>query len=405
MVTINFLKKKRIYLDNASSTPIDTEVQKVFSDAQNKFYGNRSAFHTEGFLADTELLRARTQIGEALGARAEEIYFTNGGTESDNLAVLGVVKKAQESGILMPHILVSEIEHSAILEPVKKLQKSRQILLEYIPVDATGLVDPKDVKKLLRDTTVFVSVLHANNEVGTIEPIREIAKVVRHFRKEKTSHNQYPVFHTDACQSFVYEKVKVEQLGVELLSINSNKLYGPKGVGALFVKNGTPISPLLYGGNQEKELRPGTENVPAISAFAHAVYKNEKMKEKESARLRALRDFFIIKLTELFPGVQLHGHKEMRLANNVNITIPDTLSEFLVVALDSRGIAVSEKSACKSNSGEGSHVLKALYKNTPIAEEEGSLRFSFGRSTTKNDLLFVLEQLKDIYRIQYNKNL
>lgn len=402
---MNFFSKKRIYLDNASSTPIDEQVQNVFFNAQKKFYGNRSAFHEEGSLADKELLYSRTRIAETMNARADEIYFTSGGTESDNIALLGVVKKAQESGILMPHVLVSEVEHSAILEPARKLQKSRQILLEYIPVDQDGIINPKDVKNLLRDTTVFVSVLHANNEIGTIQPIRDIAKTIRHFKKEKASHTQYPIFHTDACQSFVYEKINVQQLGVDLLSINSNKLYGPKGVGALFVKNGTPISPIMYGGDQEKTLRPGTENVPAIIAFAEAVSINENIKEKESLRLKLLQDFLIEKLKESFTGLLLHGHRNIRLPNNINITIPGTMSEFLVVALDARGIAVSEKSACKSNSGEGSHVLKALYKNNPLREQEGSLRFSFGRYTTKKDLLFVLEQLNDIYKIQYTKNL
>ncbi len=393
---------KRIYLDYASSTPIDGSVLKVLSYVQETIFGNASGVHKEGVQASILLENARTIIAKSIGAHADEIIFTGGGTESDNLAVLGVLNSFRHTHPdKTAHIIVSEIEHPAIFELAQYVQICNMAEVSYAPVTEDGILDLDEFKKLLRVETIFVSVMHANNEIGTIQPIKEIAKLIRHHKKHKEedeTYRNYPYFHTDACQSFVYEKIGVEQLGVDLLTINSSKIYGPKGAGALFIKRGTKIDSILIGGSQERNLRAGTENVPLISAFNTAVEINESLKEKEGERLAELRDYFIKELEQNFE-IKVHGSKTERLSNNINVSFIGYQSEQIVIYLDAQGVAVSEKSACKADSGEVSHVLKALYEGKADVLNYGSVRFSLGRQTTKRDLDVVIKKLKDILKL------
>jgi cysteine desulfurase len=293
---------------------------------------------------------SRGKIAVSLGAHNDEIIFTSGGTESDNLALLGVLEQSKKifSKDTKPHIIISAIEHAAVYETALNLEKEGRVTLSLVPVDDQGLLDLDVFKKELRKETIFVSVMQANNEIGTIQPIKEIAKIIRHFKKSENSFStDYPVFHTDACQSFVYEHIRVESLGVDMLSINASKIYGPKGIGALYKKRSVEISPIMFGGDQEFRMRPGTENVPLVACFAQAVLVNESLKEKESGRLNVLQKYFFQELKNNFK-VQIHGNEDNRLPNNINVSFVGYRAENILLYLDAQGIAVSEKSACKS---------------------------------------------------------
>ncbi len=394
------LEHKRIYLDHASSTPVDPAVLEVIAHTQATSFGNASGVHKEGVESSRILENARASIASSIGAHSDELIFTSGGTESDNLAVMGVLNTFLNTHPKqIPHMIVSAIEHSAVFELAQSLEKRGMVEVSYAPVTEDGIIDQGGFKKLLRPETILVSVMQANNEIGTIQPIREIAKTIRHFKKHREGDtSQYPYFHTDACQSFVYEKIGVEQLGVDLLTINGSKLYGPKGIGALFVKRGTVIESQIIGGSQERNLRAGTENVPLIAGFARAIEINESLKESESVRLTELRDYFIGELKNNFE-VHLHGSATGRLPNNINVSFVGYQSEQIVIYLDAQGVAVSEKSACKADSGEVSHVLKALYGENAEILKWGSVRFSLGRQTTKEDLDRVIENLKGVLKL------
>ncbi len=389
-------KKKIMYLDFASSTPIDPRVLAVLMKASKFSFANPSALHSLGTAAHLELEDARKKVADVLGAHADEIVFVSGGTESDNLAVLGTVRAFQKKyPKIRPHIIVSAIEHAAVKSAAEELE-SLGVDVSVLSVDQNGLVDAKNLRKLIRPETILVSVMLANNEIGTIEPVQEIAKEVRHARRHKDAQAlvgaQYPLFHTDASQALNYIAIAVEKMGADLVTINSGKIYGPKGVGALYVKRRTPIAPIMFGGDQEKGLRPGTESLPAIVAFAEAVSITEHMRDKESARLTKLRDYCVSKLQKLPYTIRINGGMKDRLPNNINITISGYQSEMLVVYLDAQGVCISAKSACKSTDPENSHVIEALgYENTD--SESGSLRISLGRGTTKQEIDYFLKSL------------
>ena len=379
--------KKRIYLDNAATTPIDKRVLSVIRKISTESYGNPSSLHKEGVEAKKILSEARKDIAEIIGANPDEIVFTSGGTESNNLAIFGTVRDPKKS-----HIIVSSIEHASIIECVKELEK-RGAEVTYLPVNGDGVVSSKDIKEAIKENTVLVSIMYANNEIGTIQPIVEIAKAIRHSKSR-------PIFHTDACQATNYLDMKVLHLGVDLMTFNASKIYGPKGVGALFVRKGIKLSPLIFGGGQEKGIRSGTENVASLKGFAEAMKITEEMKEKESARLTKLRDFFIAEAMEKIPNSVLNGSAENRLPNNVNISIPKTDAEELVIILDARGIACSTGSACANISADGkvSHVVEALGFGRDRAAS--SLRFTLGRETTKEDIIFIANELSKILKIK-----
>ncbi len=367
-------KPRKIYMDYASSA-LSAEP-------------NASAIHEIGITEKRKLENARQAVAEVLGAHADEIIFTSGATESNNLAILGLV-----SNFNKPHIVTTNIEHASVLEVCRHLEKTGQAEVTFVEVEANGVVDPKKIKKALQPNTVLVSVMYANNEIGTIQPIREIAKEIRHFNK---INSKKVLFHTDATQAMNYLPVGVEQLGVDLLSFNSAKIYGPKGAGALYVKRNTPLQSIMFGGDQEKGLRPGTENVAGAIALAQALVAVEKIKDKEVKRLKILRDYFIKKILKINPAFVVNGDLEYRLPNNINITIPNIPSDLLVIELSAKGVMASAKSACKSGDGKASHVIQAI--NSQSKDTDGSLRFSLGRQTSKKDIDTALKALKEILK-------
>jgi len=381
-------KTKRIYMDHAAAAPMDKRVKKAMEPYWTENFGNPNAIYKEGLIARSAVETARKDIAKILGARVKEIIFTNGGTESDNLAIFGIAKNFKSG-----HIITTKFEHHAVLNSCKRLEKEG-FEVTYLDVGKEGVINPKDVAKVLKPETILVSIMYANNEIGTVQPIREIAKAIRDFKKKNGA--VFPLFHTDACQAPSYLDINVERLGVDLMTINGSKIYGPKGIGLLYAKNGIKLEPLLYGGEQERKLRPGTENVPAIVGLAEALKIADKDREKESARLVKLRDYFINRLLGEIPKTVLNGHPAQRLPNNINVSILDAEGESIVLYLDEAGVSCSTGSACTSESLEPSHVILAIGK--PHAYAHGAMRFSLGRSTTKKNIDYVMKVLPDIIK-------
>lgn len=389
---ISSKKQEKIYLDYASATPIDPLVSLVMAKSLKENFANPSAIHGSGLKVKKILEESRKDIGNFLGAHSDEIIFTSGATESNNLAILGVVNNFTESFI--PHIITTNIEHASVLEVCKYLEKTKKAEVTYVEVEKNGIVDPKKIRKALKINTVLVSVIYANNEIGMIQPLREIAKGIRYYRK--TSGKSRPVFHTDAVQAINYLPINVEKLGIDLFSFNSAKIYGPKGVGVLYIKRNTPIKKIFFGGDQEFNFRPGTENIVNILGLNKALALTEKIKKKEFLRLTKLRDYFFRELLKISKVVLngsliINGGFENRLPNNINITISKIPSDLLVIELDAKGVLISAKSACKMGDNKASHVIRAINKN--ISDIDGSLRFSLGRNTTKRDIIYTVKAL------------
>ena len=413
---------KNVYLDYASSTPIDRKVLKILSKTEKDFFANGSAIYKTGVLTRELINKSRLNIAKSIKAHADEIIFTGSGTESDALAIFGVINHFKNIfPNIKPHVIVSEIEHPAVLENVKLLENKNIIEVSFAPVLPSGILDLNAFKELIKENTVLVSVMYANNEIGTIQPIEEIAKIIRRFRKEKQekqndffgssdeggrgarplkNHFVFPVFHTDACQAMNYLFTEnIEKLGVDLLTFNSTKIYGPKGIGVLFKKRGVRLETMYSGGGQEMGLRSGTESVALIRGIDKALQITNRLKEKEYKRLSKLRDYGIEKILDLskkYPfSIHLNGDKENRLPNNINISIEGLPSELLVIELSAQNIFVSEKSACKAEDDGGSYVIKAL-KNS-IDQVSGSIRITMGRQTTKKDLDRLIEGFSRIF--------
>jgi cysteine desulfurase len=408
---MNIFPKKQLYFDHASATPLDRDVVRLMRSLERDFFANPSAIHDGGVRVRGVITEARQTIAALMHAHADEIFFTGSGTESDVLAILGSVQAYRglpiQKGEKKPHIITTDIEHSAVLENCRLLEKNGEADVTYVSVNEHGIIDPRKIEDALRDATILVSVMYANNEIGTIQPITDIAKIIRHFRKEHRS--RFPLFHTDSCQAINYLPTdNIEKLGVDLLSFNGSKIYGPKGIGVLYKKRDVVLAPLYRGGGQESGLRSGTENTASIVGTALAFRKACALKEKESARLVLLRDYGIKKLLALSikSGYEiiLNGDQSNRLPNNINISIMGISSELLVVELDAKGIAVSAKSACKSDEPDESHVIWALRKaqNIKNVTTDGSLRISLGRQTTKHDIDFLVVTLETILR-KYRK--
>jgi cysteine desulfurase len=416
------LGKRNIYLDNAGATRMDCRVARKMALVGKRFFANPSAIHSEGVKARNIIEESRKKIAGLINAHSDEIIFTGSGTESVALAISGIIKnyelriKNEKVEYKIPHIITSKIEHPAVLENCKMLEERGEAEVTYIGVDENGIIDFKELKESLKENTVLVSVMYANNEIGTVQPIEEIAKIIRHFRKMRKisqipgiweSHIpgiwETPFFHTDACQAMNYLFTEnIEKLGVDMLSFNSSKIYGPKGVGVLYKKRGVEISPLYGGGGQEFGLRSGTESVPLVVGLTEAFDIANKIKEKESIRLTEIRDYGIEKLLSLSKTsgyeIILNGDKVNRLPNNINISISDISSELLVIELSARGIIVSEKSACKSNDDNNSYVVKAIRENaeSKILGLDNSLRISLGRQTKKKDIDILVRELSRI---------
>jgi cysteine desulfurase len=348
-----------------------------FTDA----FGNPSSLYSYGQEAKGAIEEARSKVAGIIGAQSEEIVFTSGGTEADNFALNGVAYANEHKG---NHIITTSVEHHAITETCKFLER-RGFRITYLPVDKYGLVDPQDVKKAIASKTILISVMHANNEVGTIEPIAEISKIA----KEAGVY-----FHTDAVQTVGHIPVNVDELGVKLLSISAHKFYGPKGVGALYIRKGTRLVSFMHGGEQEKGRRASTENVPAIVGFGKAVELAQQEMSEEVKRLTYLRDKLIEGLLERIDHVYLNGHPTKRLPNNINITVDFVEGESMLLNLALEGICASTGSACSSSSLKPSHVLLALGLSPEQAHS--SLRFTLGRENTEGDIEQVLEGLPRI---------
>jgi cysteine desulfurase len=372
---------RRIYLDHAATTPTRPEVVKAMLPYFTDAFGNPSSIYSYGQEARGAVEEARTKVAELIGARSEEIIFTSGGTEADNYALKGVAYANERKG---NHIITTSIEHRAVLEVCKFLE-GRGFRITHLPVDKYGLVDPGDVKRAITGKTILISVMHANNEVGTIEPVEEIGKIAR---------EAGVYFHTDAVQTVGHIPVNMDELKVDLLTISAHKFYGPKGVGALYVRKGTKLVSFMHGGGQEKKCRAGTENVPAIVGLGKAAELAGREMGKEAERLAYLRDKLIKGLVEKIDHIRLNGHPVRRLPNNVNVCADFVEGESLLLSLDLEGICASTGSACSSASLEPSHVLLAL--GVPPEQAHGSLRFTLGRENAEADVEQVLEVLPGI---------
>jgi len=372
---------KKVYLDYAATTPTDPEVVAAMEPYFFEKFGNASSLHAHGQEAKKALEDSREVLAEFINARPEEIVFTSGGTESDNTALFGVAYALEKKG---NHIITSSIEHHAITEPAKFLEK-KGFKVTYLPVDKDGLVSPDELKKAITDKTILVSIMHANNEIGTIQPIAQLAKIA----KEKGIY-----FHSDTVQTVGHIPVDVQQLNLDLLSLSAHKFYGPKGVGALYIRKGTRLETFLRGGDQERGRRASTHNVSGIVGLAKAVELCRKNMESEAKFQISLRDRMIKEIPARIPEVKLNGHPVQRLPNNVNFSIKYIEGESMLLSLDMLGIACSTGSACTSSSLEPSHVLLAI--GLDHATAHGSLRITIGRWTTQADIDYLLEKLPPV---------
>jgi cysteine desulfurase len=372
---------KRIYLDYAATTPTHPEVVKAMLPYFTDIFGNPSSIYYCGQEAKGAVEEARAKVAGCIGAQVEEIIFTSGGTEADNFALKGVAFANESKG---SHIIISATEHHAVTDTCKFLER-RGFQVTYLPVDGHGLVSPGEVRKAITSKTILISIMHANNEIGTIQPIAEIANIAR---------EAGVYFHTDAVQTVGHLPINVKELGVHLLSMSAHKLYGPKGIGALYIKKGTKLVPFMHGGGQERGKRASTENTPGIIGFSHALELAHEEIAEEITRLTSLRDKLIKGLLDRIDHVFLNGHPTMRLPNNVNVSIDLVEGESMCLNLDLEGICASTGSACTSSSLEPSYVLLALGLSHERAH--GSLRFSLGKWTTEDDIDRVLEILPRI---------
>lgn len=372
---------ERIYLDYAATTPCDPEVLEAMRPYFIEKFGNPSSIHSFGQEAKKGLEDAREALADFLGAKPEEIVFTSGGTESNNFALFGAASAQEKKG---NHIVTSQIEHHAIIEPCKVLEK-RGYSTTYVKVDKDGIVSPQDVKRAITDKTILISIMHANNEIGTIQPIAEIGKIAK---------GKGITFHTDAVQAVGHIPTNVNELNVDLLSLSAHKFYGPKGVGALYIRKGTRINRFLHGGDQEKGRRASTSNVSGIVGLAEAIKLcKEKMNEEANFQI-GLRDSLIKGLLDKIAKSYLNGHPNLRLPNNANMSFEYIEGESMLLNLDMLGIAASTGSACTSSSLEPSHVLLAIGRTHETAH--GSLRFTLGRWTKKSDIDYCIEVLPGI---------
>ena len=374
---------EEIYLDHAATTYVREEVLQAMSRYYAEEFGNPGSFHTIGLRAKEALAEARQKIMKLLNAAKEqEIIFTGSGTESINMAIQGIARANKAKG---KHIITSKIEHEAVLETCQYLEKQEGFEVTYLDVDKYGQVNPETLKRDIRNDTILISIMYANNEMGTIQKIQELAEIAK-------QHKVY--FHTDACQAGGSLDINVQNLGVDLLTLNGSKIYGPKGVGLLYVRQGVKIHPLIHGGGQENRMRSGTENVPSIIGFAMALELAQAEREQENERLLKLRTKLIDGIKEKVPKIMLNGHPTERLANNANIAILDVEGEAMMLYLNEHGICTSSGSACTSLSLDPSHVILAM--GLPYEVAHGTLRFTLGKRTTEEHINKLLEVLPGI---------
>ncbi len=373
---------KQIYLDNNATTPVDERVLDAMLPYLKGMYGNPSSVHFSGREAKAAMENAREQVAKFINADPSEIYFTSGGTESDNIALKGAAFLNKDK---RNHIIVSSIEHHAILESAHYLEKE-DFKVDYLVVDKDGFVSPDELKDKITDKTSIVSIMQANNEVGSIQDIPALSAIT----KEAGA-----VFHTDSVQAVGKIKIDVDELGADMLSISGHKVYGPKGIGVVYIKKGKRITPLFHGGHHEKKRRAGTENIPGIVGIGTALELAESLRESEHHRLDALAEFFIDGVMNAVPNVYMNGPRnERRVSSTVNLSFEYIEGESIILSLDMKGIGVASGSACTSGSLSASHVLTAM--SVPIELAQGSIRFSMGRFTTKEDLEYTISVLPEI---------
>ena len=373
--------KKLIYLDNAATTKTAPEVVEAMLPYFSEFYGNPSSIYSLAGESKKAIDQARETIAGALGAQPEEIYFTAGGTESDNWALKATAEYYRKKG---NHIITTKIEHHAVLHSCQQLEK-RGFEVTYLDVDENGVVKLEELKKAIRPTTILISVMYANNEIGTIQPIQEIGEI---------AHEKGILFHTDAVQAFGQLPIHVDDCHIDMLSASGHKLNGPKGIGFLYIRKGVKIRSFIHGGAQERKRRAGTENVPGIVGLGRAVERAVKTMEERTAKERELRDYLIGRVLAEIPYTRLNGHRSLRLPNNANFSFQFIEGESLLIMLDMEGICGSSGSACTSGSLDPSHVLLAIGLPHEIAH--GSLRLTLNEENTKEELDFVVESLKRI---------
>lgn len=381
--------KKRIYLDYAATTPVDPEVLKFIQPYFSTIFGNTQSLHTFGQESSKIVEECRDFIALQLNCSPEEIIFTSGGTESNNTAIKGIFFA---NNFYNKHIITSPIEHHAVLEPIKFLEKFYNCKISYLEVNKDGIINVNSLDKLINEDTVFISVMHANNEIGTIQPIEKISQKIRLINKEREKTKKQKIyFHTDAVQTFGHIKIDVEKLGVDLLSLSGHKFYSPKGIGALYIRKGTKIEPLLHGGGHEFNRRASTVNHSGIAGMFKAIQISTSVMEEENQQIKKLRDKLYNGILNEIKNVEINGSMTNRLPNNLNVSFYGIEAESLLVALDNEGIAVSSGSACSSGSMEPSHVIKAIGKDVILAR--GTIRFSLGRFTTEEEIDMALKIL------------
>ncbi len=372
---------RRIYLDNNATTPLAPEVFEAMKPYLASDYGNASSIHWFGQNVKAAVEASREQVARLLGARAREIVFTSGGTEADNLAIFGILGAVRQKE---KHIITSSIEHHAVLNAAKAVEQ-QGVEVTYLRVGSEGIVDPDDVTRAIRPETVLISIMHANNEIGTIQPVPEIARIA-------AEHDIY--FHTDAVQSAGKIPLNVEELGVDLLSLSAHKIHGPQGVGALYVRRGTPLRPLLYGGHHERDRRAGTENVAGAVGFGKAAEMAANPAAGEIEGVARLRDQLESSILANVPQVRINGDPQRRLPSTSNLEFSYVEGEGFVIAMDLKGVACSTGAACSSGSLEPSHVMSAIRKTADQARS--SIRFSLSRFNTMEDIQHTLEILPDV---------
>ena len=370
-----------IYMDHSATSPVDPEVFEAMKPYFTDSFGNASTLYSLGRDARKAMESAREEVASIIGAETKDIIFTSGGTESDNIAIKGTAYKLKNKG---NHIITSDIEHPAVDETCKYLEKNG-FEVTYLPVYEDGIVKVSDLEAAITDKTILITVMHANNEIGTIQPIAEIGKIAR---------ERGIYFHTDAVQTVGKIPVDVKELNVDMLSLSSHKLYGPKGVGALYVRKGVRIEPIIHGGGHERGIRPGTENVAGIVGLGKACSLARENLERDAQKLRGLRDRLIEGVLEQNEDSYLNGHRTKRLPNNANFRFTGIEGESLILHLDSKGIASSTGSACSSTKLEPSHVLMAI--GLEEVEAHGSLRISLGHENTEEDIDFTLTAIKEV---------
>jgi len=368
-----------IYLDHNATTPVEPEVTAAMLPFLGETFGNASSVHAFGRDAKVALENAREQIAAFINCQPSELYFTSGGTESDNMAVLGTAYQLKNR---KNHLIVGSTEHHAVFEPAEHLHEKENWSLDKLPVDSEGFCSVEKLVQLISDKTALVSVMLANNETGAVQDIEALASAAR---------TKGVLFHTDAVQVIGKIPVDVKKLGVDLLSLTAHKIYGPKGIGALFIRQGVKIAPLFYGGSHEKKRRPGTENVAGAVGFTKALEIAGQRMDGDHRKLTEMSEYFIEKVYELIPDVVLNGPRKNRIPQTVNFSFVGIEGESILLSLDLEGIACSSGSACTSGATEPSHVLTAMGK--PKIEAQGAIRFSMGRKTTKENLDYVLEKL------------